>query len=79
MVLLLVLLAVAFWTWTRVLPSLLLLGARPRPARAHHDPLADSLRLRAAAVRQVRIERRIERDGPKLIAEVEHFLRQQVD
>ncbi len=79
MVLLSVLLAVAFWMWWRVIPSLLLLDAQARPDRAHHDPLGDSIRLRAAAVQQVRIERRLERDGPKLVAEVEHFLRQQSD
>lgn len=79
MVLLLVLLAVAFWMWWRVIPTLLLLDDPAVGDRAHHDPLGDSLRLRAAALRQIRIERRIERSAPRLVAEVEWFLRQQVD
>ncbi len=79
MVLLVVLLAVAFWMWWRVIPSLLLLDHRASGSRAHHDPLGDSIRLRAAAVQQVRIERRIERDAPRLIADVERYLRDQVD
>ncbi|MEO1064417.1 MAG: hypothetical protein AAFZ07_23605 [Actinomycetota bacterium] len=79
MVLLLVLLAVAFWMWWRVIPTLLLLDDPSSARRAHHDPLGDSLRLRAAALQQIRIERRIERDAPRLVADVERFLRQQVD
>ncbi|MEM8902696.1 MAG: hypothetical protein AAGA17_18255 [Actinomycetota bacterium] len=75
MFLLLVLLALAFWMWWRVIPTLLLLDDPGRRDREHHDPLGDSLRLRAAAVQQVRMERRIERDAPRLVTEVEHFLR----
>lgn len=75
MVLLLVVVVVACWVWWRVVPGVLTSEAvTPLPV-AHHDPLGDSLRLRAAALHHIRLERRVDREAPRLIADVEHYLR----
>lgn len=76
MVLFVVVVGVACWVWWRVVPGVLTAEAvTPLPAR-HHDPLGDSLRMRAAALSHIRLERRVDREAPRLIADVERYLRE---
>ncbi|MEM9606735.1 MAG: hypothetical protein AAGA99_04880 [Actinomycetota bacterium] len=75
MVMFFVVVGVAMWIWWRVVPSVLAAELDGRAVHAPTDPLGDAIRLRAAALHQVRLERRIDREAPRLIADVERFLR----